>query len=301
MFGKDPSDEPGQRIVDGRFAPAGRDFRTRLAGEILLDNLSIDPARLSRLVAVSMTTPDPNLSARIANAWADNFIQSTLERRYDATSYARNFLETRLNQLRQRLEDSERKLVSYASRERIIDLPAGTQQNGHSGERSIVAEDLVALNAELAKATADRVQAAAKYQLRSRSGETPQALDNTAINTMRARRADLAADYEKMITRFEPDYPPAVALRSRGRQISTVASIARKVGYPAQSAANIEAPWIAKRTSPRKLTSSRMTCSTCSAAVSSTTSISERSTARVFCTTGSFSGTKRSGSPAAWE
>lgn len=229
MFGEDPTEEPDQRIINGRFAPAGRDYRTRLAGEVLLDNLSIDPTRLSRLVAISVTTPNPELSARIANSWADNFIESSLERRYDATSYARNFLENRLDQLRQRLEDSERALVTYASRERIIDLPSGTQENGRMGARSIVADDLASLNAELARATADRVQAAARFnQLRGRAGEAPQALNNTAISTMRARRAELAAEYEKMITQFEPAYPPALALQSQIQDLDR--SIVREEG-----------------------------------------------------------------------
>lgn len=233
LFDEDPTDEPGQRIVGNRFAPNGREFRTRLAGEILLDNLSVDPTRLSRLVSVSITSPDAELSARLANAWAANFIESTLERRYEATSYARKFLEDRIDQLRRRLEDSERQLVNYASRERIIELPSGTQENGELGQRSIIADELASLNGELARATADRVEAAARYnEYRSRAGESAQALNNSAINTMRARRAELASDYEKMLTQFEPAYPPAMALQSQiqeldrsiGREESRVSS-----------------------------------------------------------------------------
>ncbi|MEG8026199.1 hypothetical protein QP162_20835 [Sphingomonas aurantiaca] len=66
----------------------------------------------------------------------------TLARRYDATSYARNFLEQRLVQLRSRINDSERQLVDYASRQGIVNLPASTTE----GERSIVAEDLANTN-----------------------------------------------------------------------------------------------------------------------------------------------------------
>lgn len=227
MFGVDPTDHGIQVNASGGFAPAEREQRTRLAGETLLKNLGVSPTRLSRLVDISITTPDALLSAKIANAWAENFVQSTLERRYDATSYARNFLEGRLEQLRRRLEDSERQLVTYASQQRIINLPTAGGPTDSRAERSIVSENLASLNTELGKATADRVKAQARYdQLRVRGGESLEALDNAAINTMRAKRAEAAAEYQKLATQFEPGYPAMRALQSQIGQLDR--SIARE-------------------------------------------------------------------------
>ncbi|MGK6320535.1 GumC family protein [Sphingomonas sp. DT-204] len=227
MFGEDPADYGGQSAKNGRFVAADRGLRTRLAGDILLKNMSVTPTRLSRLVDISVTTPSATLSARIANAWAENFIQATLERRYEATSYARNFLENRLEQLRRRLEDSERQLVTYASTQRIINLPNTGGPSDSRAERSIVADNLASLNGELARATADRVKAQARYdQLRARGGDSAEALDNSAINVMRAKRAELAADYQKLATQFEPGYPAARALQSQIDQLDR--SIARE-------------------------------------------------------------------------
>ena len=94
------------RLSDGpRGADAGtRNERIRAAGKILLQNVDIVPERLSRLVEVQFTSPDPDLSARIANTWTKAFIESSLGRRFEATSYARSFLEERLGQLRERLQ-----------------------------------------------------------------------------------------------------------------------------------------------------------------------------------------------------
>jgi capsular exopolysaccharide synthesis family protein len=215
MFGVDLT-RYGVQAVNGKFGPAGRELRTRLAGEVLLKNVGVTPTRLSRLVDIAVTSPDAALSARIANAWAENFIQATLERRYEATSYARNFLEGRLEQLRRRLEESERQLVAYASDQRIINLPNTGGPSDSRAERSILADNLASINTELARATADRIKTGARYdQLRSRGGDSTEALDNSAINVMRARRAELAADYQKLATQFEPGYPAARALQSQ--------------------------------------------------------------------------------------
>ena len=46
-------------------------------------SLAVDPVRGSRLVALSFDSPDPNIAAQVANSFADNFIQTNLERRFE--------------------------------------------------------------------------------------------------------------------------------------------------------------------------------------------------------------------------
>ena len=192
--------------------------------KILRDNLSISPIRLSRLVDVRWTSPDPALSTRVANAWAAGFIEGNLERRFEATSYARRFLEQRLAQLRSRLEQSERQLVGFASREAIINIPILSNTPGPSQERSITADSLAALNVAHSQAVADRVQAQSRLRS-SRSGASTEALTNQAISVMRQRRAEAAAEYARLMN-LEPGYPPAQALQSQIRTLDQ--SIARE-------------------------------------------------------------------------
>ena len=219
------SDAPAFQRTNNRYGANGRSARQRVAGDLLLKNLDVAPTRLSRLVEIRFTSPDPALSAKVANAWSANFIQASLERRYQATSYARTFLEARLNQLRARLETSERQLVGYASAQRIINLPGGGEQ-GKSADRSILTDDLTSLNAALATSTADRIQAQARYEQRGSSGSTTEALRNVAINSLRQRRAELAADYKRLMMQFEPEFPTAKATAAQIAQLDQ--SIARE-------------------------------------------------------------------------
>ena len=210
-----------------RMAARDADKRLKAAASMLLANIDIAPVRASRLVAISFTSPDPALSARVANAWGTDFIKSNLERRFDATSYARKFLEDRLEQLRVRLEESERLLVSYAARERIITVASTASNGGNSpaAERSLVADDLAAINNELAVATADRVRAQSRSQAGA-GGAVSEALNNPAIGALRQRRAEVSAEYAKLLVQFEPEYPPAKALASQVAQLD--ASISRE-------------------------------------------------------------------------
>ena len=218
MFGVS-GDEPGFEQTGGRYAAAGRDIRQRVAGEILLEHVAVSPTRLSRLVDLNFTSPDPELSARVANAWAENFILTNLERKVQATAYGRDLLERELAQTKDRLDQSQRQLVGYASDQRLINLPAQGGADGSTAERSIVTDDLAALNASLAQATADRIAIEARYQQAGRAGASSEALRNQAINGLRQRRAELAAEYQQLMVQFEPDYPPARALQSQITQL----------------------------------------------------------------------------------
>jgi len=218
-------------------ASVARAERIRTAGEILLKSISIEPDRLSRLVTIRFTGSDPKLTQQVVNTWGGDYIKLTLERRYDATSYSRKFLEDRLAYLRKRIDESERTLVDYASREGIVNLPAGAANGSQSEvpERSLAADDLLSLNQELASATADRVQA--QSRLSGLGGQVSEGLQNSAINNLRQARAEKSAEYSKLMVQFQPDYPPAKALRSELAQLdrSITAEEARVSGTLRQS------------------------------------------------------------------
>lgn len=224
-FGID-QDKSAFQEVNGRYAAAGRGERQRIAGEVLLKNVGIDPTRLSRLVAIHFTSPDPVFSQRVANAWAENFIQTNLERKVQATSYGRNLLQRELAQAKERLDESQRQLVGYAEQQRIINLPAQGTGGNQTAERSIVADELASLNTALSDATADRIAAEARFREAGRGGQSSEALRNQAINTLRQRRAELAAEYQRLMVQFEPGYPPARAIQSQIDQLDR--SIARE-------------------------------------------------------------------------
>lgn len=216
MFGVGGNNKPAYQIKNGHYPAQGRSQRMRDAGQILLDHLSIDPTRLSSLVDINFTSPDATFSARVANAWAENFIKTNLERKIQATSYGRDLLQRQLTDYKNRLDDSQRQMVAYASKQQIIDLPTQTNANGSTtGERSIVADDLAALNNALNQATADRIAAEARYRRAGVDGVSEEALGNIAINSLRQRRAELAAQYQQLMERFEPEYPQAKAIKSQ--------------------------------------------------------------------------------------
>src|SRR5205085_8058331 len=204
-----------RQFGDAQAAPPreGRAERLRKATDILLDHVNVSPTRASRLVTVDFESPDAALSAQIVHTWADKFVQMNLELRFEATAYARTYLEGRLVQLRERLEASERQLVTYAANNRIIMLSApSTQQSDRSQGRSVVTDNLIAMNEQLAVARGLRIAAQSRI---ASGGASPESLTNPTINMLRQQRAESAAEYARLMAQFEPAYPPARALAAR--------------------------------------------------------------------------------------
>lgn len=216
-------DKALNRAGVGANSPDGRAVLDRLASQVLLDHITVAPVRASRLVDVSFVSPDAKLSARIVNGWGEEFIKGNLRRRFEATSYARTFLEGRLEEIRQHLEESERLLVNYASRQGIVTLPGVVDRaTGQvSGERSLLGDEAAKLNDSLAAATADRIQAQSNLDQIRGSGSNQTALANNAINALRQKRAELQGEYSRLMVQFQPDYPAAKSLHSQIDDIDT--------------------------------------------------------------------------------
>ncbi|MEQ1509325.1 MAG: polysaccharide biosynthesis tyrosine autokinase [Sphingopyxis sp.] len=193
----------------------------------LLSNIQISPIRGSALVDVSYDSASPVISAQIANAWVDQYIRQTMDRRFASTSEARNFLETRLQDLRDRLDRSETDLVNYAAANNIVQLGStGNAEGGARAGQTLAAADVQALNSELAIATAARVAAEGRRNATHSQRISEGALTSAAINGLRQRRAEVASELARMLVQFEPQYEPAIALR---RQVESLdGAIARE-------------------------------------------------------------------------
>jgi capsular exopolysaccharide synthesis family protein len=206
-------DNPAFRGVAADKAPKRTPAQTLEAQQAavgtVLGALTIEPIRNSQLVRINYDSPDPQLAARVANAYADAFIASNIEGRFDATAYAKKYLEQRLAELQGKLEDSEKELVTFAEQEQIVSVGADAP--------SLSAQNLGELNGMLAKAQSDRIRAEADVrQAETGSGlGMPQVVDNTLIQTLRQERAALAAQYQDKLAVYKPDFPEMLQLKAK--------------------------------------------------------------------------------------
>ena len=209
----EPRSSGWARLLELIFAPghaAAPDIAARQAMAVqgVLDGMSVEPVRASSIVRISFDSPDARLSRRVADAIAETFIATNVERTFEASAYARQFLEERLQELRLKLEESERDLVTYAERQDILAAGSGPPLSSVS---------LAEINEALGDAAKERL----RHELRWRQAEAtagadlPQSLETTALQELRADRNELSLTYEQKLQDFKPAYPEMLRLRSR--------------------------------------------------------------------------------------
>ena len=114
-----------QRIfsLSGQAAPAPEPSSEEiLRGVIgqLRGNLRVIRLGRSYIEQIAYTSLDPDKAARIANAFADAYIEDQLQAKFDATRRASIWLEQRIGELRQQASDAYKEVQDFKSQNSII-------------------------------------------------------------------------------------------------------------------------------------------------------------------------------------
>jgi polysaccharide biosynthesis transport protein len=105
----------GRQTTDttARDAAALKDRHDQAVDQIMR-GLSVQPVLETSIVRIRYASSSPEWAQRISLGVAEQFGKMTLDMRFSASNYARHFLEERLQELKIKLETSEKQLIEYA-------------------------------------------------------------------------------------------------------------------------------------------------------------------------------------------
>lgn len=189
-----------------------RATNTKIAAGVVQSGTKVRLLPLSDIVSISFVARSPQLAAKIVNGITDAYIATNLERRYQASSYARDFLQRQIATTRRDLERSEREIVAYAQQQNLI-TTGGAAGETSGDTNSLTGSTLVSLNNALAATQARRIAAEQRYREAVTGGPSTEGSTNSA--PLRAQIASLNAQYQQKLQTFRPDYPDMVALRAQ--------------------------------------------------------------------------------------
>lgn len=184
------------------------------------NNLRVTRLGRSYIQQIAYTSLDPNKAAKIANAFADAYIEDQLQAKFEATHRASAWLEQRIGELRQQASDAYRAVQDFKSENSII--------IGVDGKLASEVE-LDQLGIALAKARADTSQARAKLDRISRVLEqrsdkdsnlaipdpvVTDALSNPVITKLRQQFLDDQNKESEWSARYGSDHLAARNLRA---------------------------------------------------------------------------------------
>jgi polysaccharide biosynthesis transport protein len=184
------------------------------------DGLRVTRLGRSYIEQIAFTSLDPDKAAKIANAFADAYIEDQLQAKFEATRRASAWLEQRIGELRQQASDAYKEVQDFKSKNSII--------IGVDGKLASEVE-LDQLGIALAKARADTSQARAKLdritrvlEQRNDNGENlnipdpvvTDALSNPVITKLRQQFLDDQSRESEWSARYGSDHQAARNLRA---------------------------------------------------------------------------------------
>ena len=187
-------------------------MKRRSAAETVAGNIDVERVGKSYVLDVSYTSQSPDLAREIAAAIADVYMVDKLNSKYEATRRAGEWLQERIEELRQQALDTDLAVQKFRSEHGLVESGSGTL---------LSEQQLSELNSQLITAQAATAQAEAKYariksiiQAKQTDAIVTDVLDSSISNDLRKKYLEASKLEAEIEARLGPDHVQAVRLRA---------------------------------------------------------------------------------------
>ncbi|MGQ7829921.1 GumC family protein [Altererythrobacter sp. Z27] len=194
--------------------------RKQDAASILQEHVSAEIPFDNRIVTIRYESADPQLAARIANAYAQNFVLVDSERRMEANRYALEYLGGEISGLRDRLQEAELAANAYAKRNAIVSPSGGASSEvlfGNDDTLTITAANLARINATYTEARANRLALEQRWLAIENvpARQISEVQQSQALQQIVAERSSVAAELADLRERYNGSFPQVAELAAR--------------------------------------------------------------------------------------
>ena len=208
----------------------------------VLSNLVVFNDGRSYVMKIRYHAEDPSLAAKIANAFANEYLLSQLEAKFEATKRATDWLNEHLADLRKKVQESDQAVQLYMGQHSLVG----------SRDQTVTTQQLSELNSQLIIAKADRTQKQSNLQqalalVRSGNAESVgPVLASPLIQTLKAQETALMQKRAELSNRYSADHPMMINVQSELKQVKgkiqdEVNNVVRSMTTDVQAAASREA------------------------------------------------------------
>ena len=212
----------------------------------LIQSVSVAMVKNTQILKITVTTTKPSLSADIANAMADVFIESHLQAKLDMTEKATRFLTNSLDGLQQKLQQSEKTLSEFYEENQVVNL---------DGVVGLAATELEQLNKQLLEAQTSLEFNSLIYK-QTRAGVSieslariPEVLNHPLIQDIRREESRALTKVSELAKTYGPKHPTMISAQAEldaiqetfERQIdSLISSIATQFSVSQERVTNLQ-------------------------------------------------------------
>jgi polysaccharide biosynthesis transport protein len=175
--------------------------------ELLLGRVKVAGVRDSRIAQIQVRDVDPERATRIANAFADTYIERNIDFKLEGARSAGTWLGEQTVGLRKQLESSELELYKFKKERNLLDV-------GLDDKLGMTRQNLQSLNARLTETKAKRIEIesirklilAAKNDISERES-LPEIRDNPVVQKLRENYLDLLKIKADLESRYGEKHP----------------------------------------------------------------------------------------------
>jgi exopolysaccharide transport family protein len=186
---------------------------------IVKDNLRVTRLGRSYIEQIAYTSLDRDKAARIANAFADAYIEDQLQAKFEATHRASVWLEQRIGELRKQASDAYKEVQDFKSKNSIIIGVDGKLASEVELDQLGVALAKARADTSQAKARLDRIERVLEQRTEKETFNIPDpivtdALSNPVITKLRQQFLDDQNKESEWSARYGADHQAARNLRA---------------------------------------------------------------------------------------
>ena len=175
-----------------------------------IGNLTVARVDMTYVMSINYSSPDPVVAAQYANAYAQNFIFSQLDALKGTSGRAADWMQTRIDELRQKSFDAQARVDDFRRKYKLYDA------NG----RPINEDQIKELNDQLGITRANVAAAKARYEYSQSvlenndvNAAVAEALGNDVINTIRTSYLSTKKNLSELIRMLGPDHEAVLSLK----------------------------------------------------------------------------------------
>lgn len=182
----------------------------------LLNKLDVEPSRNSNVFAILFSAPDPGFAAELANAFADAYIQTTIELKMEPARRQASWFDDQLIGLRHSLEAAQQKLADFQRTNALVNSDG--KLDVESARLAGIMTELVAAQTAMSDAQTRRSQMN-QALAKGRVEELPDILGNGLLQSMKADLARADAKLSEVAERYGKNHPQYI---SAAAEVSTL-------------------------------------------------------------------------------
>lgn len=183
------------------------DIRNWLAGS-LLKSLDVQPSRESSIITIGYEGNDPKFVAMLANAFAEAYIQTTLQLKVEPSRQAAAWFDGQVKALREDLNKAQARLSAYQQETGIISVDE--RMDVESARLAELSSQVIAAQYQ----TYDMASRQQQISSSKRLDENPDIMNNPLIVNMKAELSRAESKFAELGQRLDKNHPQYLATKA---------------------------------------------------------------------------------------